>query len=298
MRNGFLLTAFTYTALVVILLVQTLIPNSYLSLRASLFREDFLASSNTLAEARLTLNQAAVNRPESQVTTGKFVEGMTPPAWLSGKGSSSYQGAKQVSTCQNCWLYPVDKNNALASNYEPKVVATNLPGGGQVTPEVREQLVKLFTAAQAKGLAPKINSAYRSYQDQINTYNYWVQREVSRGKSRAEAEEEANRFSARPGHSEHQLGTTVDINCLSCTAFDRSNKASWGIWNFLAEQAHTFGFVVSFPEGKESLTGYVYEPWHVRYIGVDRASKLFELGYLKPTNEVYLAKFLSEQGAD
>lgn len=199
-----------------------------------------------------------------------------------------------VATCRDCTLYHVDKTHALPSSYVPQVVPTGLPGGGSLTAQTVEALKQLFALANSKGLKPRVNSSYRSYSQQLSTYNYWVQGELNRGKSRAEAELAANRYSAKPGHSEHQLGTTADINCQDCQAFDRNNKANNAIWKFLEENAHKYGFVISYPRNMEAVTGYVYEPWHIRYVGVELASEIHSKGYVNG-NGIYLAEFLRQK---
>jgi D-alanyl-D-alanine carboxypeptidase len=233
-----------------------------------------------------------ISENELSKQTNNYASGKEPAAWLGDSQNSVYEDPVMVSSCEDCKYYPVSKRHALSASYEPAVVETGLPGGGQVTPETRAALQDLFNAARAAGLSPKVNSAYRSYQTQANTFNYWVEREVAKGFSREQAERNANRYSARPGHSEHQLGTTVDINCLSCSPFDRSSNGNDAIWEFVGANAHKFGFVVSYPEGKEDLTGYVYEPWHIRYVGVDIAKELYEIDYLGKQNGIYLERYL------
>jgi len=199
-----------------------------------------------------------------------------------------------IATCSDCTLYYVDKTHALPSSYVPKVIPTGLAGGGSLTSQTLEALKQLFALANTKGLKPKVNSSYRSYSQQLSTYNYWVQGELNRGKSRAEAELAANRYSAKPGHSEHQLGTTADINCQDCQAFDRNNKANNAIWKFLEENAHKYGFVISYPRNMEAVTGYVYEPWHIRYVGIELATEIYSKGYVNG-NGIYLAQFLRQK---
>ncbi|MFW5702819.1 MAG: M15 family metallopeptidase [Candidatus Dojkabacteria bacterium] len=205
---------------------------------------------------------------------------------------SSYSGPEKVSSCSDCFLYPVGKSWALSPSYVPSVVPSQLPGGGSLTPETRTALSDLFKAANAAGHYPKINSAYRSYQTQVDTFNYWVDREVARGKGQAEAEIAANVYSARPGHSEHQLGTTVDIGCMNCQAFSRGDQSNVALWEFMAEKGPEYGFVVSYPDGKQELTGYTYEPWHMRYIGKELALEFAALDYRNAGNSWYLEKFL------
>ncbi len=114
-----------------------------------------------------------------------------------------------------------------------------------------------------------IASGYRSYSEQFSLYVNWV---------RQLGQDEADKVSARPGFSEHQLGTVVDFieqeSGLSLTnAFDQSTAGRW-----LLENAYKYGYVQSYPEGKEGTTGYSHEAWHWRYIGIDNAKSLKESG--------------------
>jgi len=201
--------------------------------------------------------------------------------------------SNNVLGCTDCSLAPVDKQNALSSTYYPSVVATGLNGGGFLTASTQQNLSSMFSNASSLGLELNIISAYRSYDTQVSTFAYWVQQEIAKGTPRAQAEVDANVHSARPGHSEHQLGTTADISCLGCTAFDFSqNQAAY---EYLEANAHTFGFAISYPRNTQSLTGYTYEPWHIRYIGVDLATELYNTGYISG-NGNYLAQFLTNKG--
>jgi D-alanyl-D-alanine carboxypeptidase len=200
----------------------------------------------------------------------------------------------QVTTinCTDCTLAAVDKQHSLPSDYAPNVVSTNLPGGGQLTPQATSALQAFFDAAQQEaGLSMEIMSAYRSYQTQASTFESWVQSEIAQGYGRTEAEARANTYSARPGQSEHQLGTTVDLKCAGCASFDAAQNSA--VYDYIAQNAHRFGYVISYPQGQDALTGYTYEPWHIRWIGIDIASQLFSTGYTSG-NGNYLAQFLRD----
>lgn len=180
--------------------------------------------------------------------------------------------AEGVMECDDCWLAPVDKKHTLSEEYVPDVEATGLTGGGSMTPEAAEALRALFKAAKDDGIENmSVRSAYRSYDTQIITFEKWVGIEEASGLSREEAEIAANQHSARPGQSEHQLGTTVDILCSGCEFEDESSNAQ--IWEWLRNNALFYGFVMSYPEGKTEQTGYIHEPWHYRYIGTKNAAQ-------------------------
>lgn len=202
-----------------------------------------------------------------------------------------FEATRETATCASCALYPVDKLRGLPASYVPRLVPTGLKGGGLVTPETKAALAALFAGAQAKGHTPAIASAYRSYREQAATFEGWYAHELSATGDQRVALLNAARYSARAGHSEHQLGTTADVNCSGCAPFDDQDKRNLALWKFLEEEAHTYGFVISYPRDIEALTGFMYEPWHIRYIGVDLAEELYAQGYLQGSG-VCLSGFL------
>lgn len=134
-----------------------------------------------------------------------------------------------------------------------------------LTREAAEALTSMLEAADDAGHHIVVRSAYRSYAEQRSTFDYWVS---------LLGEAEAERHSARPGHSEHQLGTTVDLTAASVgwelsTQFAETAEGRW-----IANNAWRFGFVVSYPADAEAVTGYRFEPWHLRYIGKPHAEWL------------------------
>ncbi|KUM32712.1 peptidase M15 [Arthrobacter sp. EPSL27] len=124
---------------------------------------------------------------------------------------------------------------------------------------------KMFAAAAAAGVVITLASGYRSFNTQIATYNRWVN---------AEGQAAADTASARPGYSEHQTGWSFDIGDGSgrdsfTPAFANQPAAVW-----VKANAHLFGFVVRYPYMFHDITGYYYEPWHLRYVGVDAAGEM------------------------
>ncbi|SES70910.1 D-alanyl-D-alanine carboxypeptidase family protein [Anaerobranca gottschalkii] len=134
--------------------------------------------------------------------------------------------------------------------------------------EAAYYLEKMWKDAKEEGITLYVASAFRDYETQKQIYNNHVLRY---------GEEMANRISAKPGTSEHQLGTTVDFVERPEGSLNQSfANTSAGKW--LMENAYKYGFVLSYPEGKESITGYIFEPWHYRYIGVEKAKEWKESG--------------------
>jgi D-alanyl-D-alanine carboxypeptidase len=157
-------------------------------------------------------------------------------------------------------LAPVDKKSALAADYVPPDLVT-LDGTGLALSKkglrLREaafvQLRAMSRAAEKAGITLLVSSTYRDYPYQKKTYEGYVS-QLGRA--------EADRVSARPGHSQHQLGTAVDFGSID-DAFAGTKAGRW-----LAVNAGAFGFSLSFPPDGETLTGYKYEPWHYRFIAV------------------------------
>jgi len=173
-------------------------------------------------------------------------------------------------------LQLVDKQHALPSDYVPPDLAgipgANLvpgQGGLQLRSGARDALLSMLSAASADGQDIRVSSAYRSYATQQSTFQYWVDQL---------GYDEAVRVSAMPGHSEHQLGTTVDLASaeVSWALTEGFGNTQAGQW--LMNHAYEYGFALSYPEGKEHITGYAYEPWHWRYIGEDAAAGWYNSG--------------------
>lgn len=143
----------------------------------------------------------------------------------------------------------VNKKYALPSTYNPGV-----------NPEAAIALKKLQDSASANGYNIPLLSGFRSYSRQRTIYNNYVQ---------VDGQALADTYSARPGHSEHQTGLAFDVGEIS----DHYGNTPAGIW--LANNAHKFGFIIRYPQGKTHITGYKYEPWHIRYIGIEHATNIY-----------------------
>jgi D-alanyl-D-alanine carboxypeptidase len=176
-------------------------------------------------------------------------------------------------------LVLVNKEYRLPSTYSPndlvKVGEDTIRRGSSyyLRQTVVTALKELTTAAKEDNIDLSIVSAYRSYNTQESTYNYWVN--YNNGCVSC-----ADRISARAGHSQHQLGTTLDfssneINDSLGVKFGDTKASSW-----LEQNAHKYGFVLSFPKGYEHVTGFSFEPWHYRYIGKSNALEMKSSGMI------------------
>jgi zinc D-Ala-D-Ala carboxypeptidase len=162
----------------------------------------------------------------------------------------------------------------LPDTYAPPDLVSTTEAGLTSDYKIRaiviEPLKNLLQAASSSSSPLEIQSAYRSYSYQVTTFESWVSKE---------GQEAALKSSARPGHSEHQLGTALDFK-------EAGGKAPWDIDDFaqtpggawLSDHAWEYGFIMSYSKEKESLTCYIYEPWHYRYVGLEVAKAVKESG--------------------
>lgn len=132
--------------------------------------------------------------------------------------------------------------------------------------ECYEAFLKMYNDAYDAGYGFKMKSAYRSYDTQVTTYNYWVSTENG-DKTKADI------YSARAGFSEHQTGYAFDIRDYNWEYEDYGKSESF---KWVSENAHKYGFIIRFPKGKEHITGYQYESWHYRYCGIECATYIYE----------------------
>lgn len=188
-------------------------------------------------------------------------------------------------------LVLVNKSYQLPSTYAPSDLVGVETSGIRTTKSslllrsiMISSLTELDTAAKAQGIDLAILSAYRSYATQQSTYTYWVN---YNGGSVAAADQ----VSARPGHSQHQLGTAVDFTTSEIGDALGQQFAHTTAGQWLDAHAWEYGFALAYPAGAEALTGYSYEPWHFRYIGKENASQWHDSGmtleaWLRGKNEV------------
>ena len=157
--------------------------------------------------------------------------------------------------------YLIDKKHTVGADYEPthlkKLVQNNDYIINKTTLALREDaaaaLAEMGRAAKKDGITLDVSSTYRSYETQERTFNYWVS---------VDGLEEAERESARPGTSQHQLGAAVDFGNIE-DSYALTDGCKW-----LNAHAEEYGWSLSFPQGYEDVTGYRWECWHFRYIGV------------------------------
>jgi D-alanyl-D-alanine carboxypeptidase len=209
------------------------------------------------------------------------------PAPLSASGRTAKPAQSELPAAFDKSLYPTDsssslwavvnKGRALPSSYAPAdLVVPGVPL--RLSPAADEMhlrkaaadaLETMFKTANGQDINLMLASGYRSYSDQIAVYNSYV---AQSGVAQADT------FSARPGHSEHQTGLAADVEPASrtCEVEQCFENTKEGVW--LAANAYKFGFIIRYQKSNENLTGYIYEPWHVRYVGPDLAGQIQKSG--------------------
>lgn len=167
----------------------------------------------------------------------------------------------------------VNKHNKLRDGYEPYSLVTSL-SGILLTPETDKALSEMADDAAAEGLNLQACSGYRSFEKQESLYNQYVE---------DYGQDYADRYSARPGYSEHHTGRAIDLISPQgiMDDFESTPECTW-----VHENAYKYGFILRYPKGYENVTGYSYEPWHITYVGNDVSEKMHKKG-IKTLEEYY-----------
>jgi LAS superfamily LD-carboxypeptidase LdcB len=178
----------------------------------------------------------------------------------------------------NSILVLVNKTNNLSSDYKPSLVIPDVafPFSGDnpkkyMRKEAADALEELYNQSKKDGVKIYAVSGYRSYSTQESIFNREVQ-------AKGGSVTEANKTVAVPGQSEHQTGLAMDMTCAAVgyglsESFENTKEGKW-----LKNNAHKFGFIIRYPKGKTSITGYSYEPWHIRYVGSEAAEYIYSKG--------------------
>ncbi|MCL1949508.1 MAG: M15 family metallopeptidase [Turicibacter sp.] len=195
-------------------------------------------------------------------------------------GQADHAGASILSDEEALsYLALVNRCQRASNSFEPRdlspvnVESLRVRGGTHhlMRSTAARAVEDMFQEAALAGHRIIASSGYRSYELQTLFFYHWVSRY-----GRAEA----MRFSAVPGHSEHQLGLALDLSTVEFAGglYGAFITTPEGLW--VRDNAHRFGFIVSYPEGREAETGFIYEPWHIRYVGVEAATIIYENNWI------------------
>lgn len=211
--------------------------------------------NNQEEDSKLDLEKAPSNNTEfSTLSDGEYVtsKGYT----LTIKNGLTYVDGNLI----------VNKTYKLPEDYKPSDPYSPITGDwgtNNINKDVMEAFKIMKSDAISLGLNIYIASGYRGYNNQNSLYNSYVA---------LDGKDAADKYSARPGHSEHQTGLCFDLNSVD-DSFASTNEGKW-----VDSNAYLYGFIIRYPKGKENETGYQYESWHLRYVGKDLAKILYNNG--------------------
>ncbi len=157
----------------------------------------------------------------------------------------------------------INKFNRVSDDFEPKNLV-NIEGDYVATPETARAYKKMLNDMKKEGMTIYVVSSYRSVSYQENLYNYYL---------RTDTREKVDTYSARPGYSEHHTGRALDISQVynNLDVFEGSDEAEW-----VYKNAYKYGFIVRYTEDNMDATGYIFEPWHITYVGQDVSQKMHD----------------------
>ncbi|CAH1223925.1 hypothetical protein PAECIP111893_05049 [Paenibacillus plantiphilus] len=237
----------------------------------------------TTMTASLALSAGAhpVSKISSSSSLSSFLENNAPSRTIKHNAAG-----KAIVTNTGSTVVLVNKKRMLSASYKPgDLVVPDVPfsfSGNSEKKQMRRiaatALENLFAGAKKAGISMKAVSGFRSYSTQEAIFNR---------NAKLKGAAIANKTSARPGQSEHQTGMAMDVSSASVKygleqSFGATKEGKW-----LRAHAAEYGFIIRYPQGKEKITGYSYEPWHIRYVGVYIAGQIMKQNV---TLEEYLAK--------
>lgn len=182
---------------------------------------------------------------------------------------------RQVPDASEWNLTLVNSSHYIPDDYQIDIM--ELKNGQAVDRRIYEDLQSMMDDARAEGLSPLICSSYRTNEKQTYLYNNKLKQCISIGYNKKEAREETERWVARPGTSEHQLGLAVDIVAESYQILDEAQEDTKE-QQWLMKHCARYGFILRYPTDKSKITGIGYEPWHYRYVGREAAKEIMDRG--------------------
>lgn len=198
-------------------------------------------------------------------------------------GWLSQQHRMENLTLVNPW------NSVDTADYTPRL--RSVGEGHEIDRRCVDALEEMLADCEAAGNFPVISSAYHSRETQQQLYENKIQQLVGAGTDENAAQELAAREVGRPGENEHELGLAVDIVDRDYPNLDAA-QADTSTQKWLMDNSWRYGFILRYPDGSEEITGYAYEPWHYRYVGINAAEQIYLLDI---TLEEYLGMFYGEQ---
>jgi len=243
--------------------INKILEIDYNSKLVSILNEKYYIPDNLFEYINHTKNEDNLNNLISEVNVGANND------WYTKKKETNIDKETKML---------VNKFNYLNTNYSPNDIVQiknwYAYNGHKIKEEVNKQYVKMWEAANKEGLVLLVNSSFRTFDEQQKEYDKF-----------------GDDYASRPGFSEHQTGLALDIITYNIIGneFENTNEFKW-----LQRNAHKFGFILRYPKNKENITGYKYESWHYRYLGVNLATKVYESNLTYDEYYAYYCEFKKE----
>ena len=236
-------------------------------------RREWLALGVSSAVVSVLLLSGCSSSPAVQESeTPQAKRSVEPVVTVTPSAPSFDRTTFSIDDPMSIWVISNKHRQLNPAEFVPSDLSTVVGIPNEFSQPLREPAARaveqLYAAAQAQGISFGIISAYRDFNTQVALYNKFVNRD---------GQEAADTYSARPGHSEHQTGLAVDFDdggsCYLNACFESTAAGQW-----LAAHAYEYGFVLRYAAGKDAVTGFTYEPWHFRFVGVELATEMHNKG--------------------
>ncbi len=220
------------------------------------------------------------NKPENTADTANGITtSETVPNDTSEQTDVTTAAIPVSSNKEDDWaLYVIGNDNPLPADFTVEI--KSVAGERTLDKRCADYAIQMMNEAKEQGVGLYITSAYRSIQYQADNLQNYINRLMAQGYTKEEATEQAHKEIALPGHSEHNAGLALDIVSDDYWSNHSDLDESFELlpqYDWLIDNSWKYGFILSYPKGKEDITGFIYEPWHYRFVGLEHAKKIHEV---------------------